>query len=177
MSRQQPPDDIGIAIRRYRQQRGWSLSELARRSGVSKSYIHEIERCRSQPTIAIIDSLAAALGVCVSDLLPRGGNYIALPFSGVLTELAAERRYQDQRWGVQNHRPEIWLTILGEEVGEANRETLQAWSIAASGSDRRRWLMHLQQLRQELLQVAAVAVAAVESLDRNELGGTYGEIS
>lgn len=71
----------------------------------------------------------------------------------VLNEVAVERARQDVKWGEQNHAPQKWLVILGEEFGESCR-----------GSCER----DLAQYRKELIQVAAVAVAAVESLDRNQ---------
>lgn len=62
-----------------------------------------------------------------------------------------ERRRQDTKWGVQDHLPEKWITILMEEVGEAAHGRLEG--------DRLNY-------REELVQVAAVAVAMIESLDR-----------
>lgn len=66
-------------------------------------------------------------------------------------ELVMERRRQDKKWGVQNHLPERWLTILLEEVGEAAHGRLE--------NDRANY-------REELVQSAAVIVAMIESLDR-----------
>lgn len=95
---------------------------------------------------------------------------------GVLRQVAAERALQDLRWGEQNH-PDgtglpgdaacavmaravcdrshkagrgTWRQILDEEVCEALAETDPA------------------RLRAELIQVAAVAVAWVEAIDRRE---------
>ena len=74
--------------------------------------------------------------------------------SVALLDLNTERKRQDQKWGEQNHEPMKWLAILGEEYGEAcaaildNREP-EPWRY-----------------RDELVQVAAVAVAAVEAFDR-----------
>ena len=85
----------------------------------------------------------------------------------ILSEVKRERERQDGKWGQQNHSPEVWLLILGEEVGEANRAALEA--LAPCGNpigDRREWLMAY---RKELVQVAAVAIAMIESVDRNEL--------
>lgn len=85
----------------------------------------------------------------------------------VFREVVRERLRQDELWGEQNHAPAIWLMVLGEEVGEATRDALEAW---VSGSE---WAgathTRLLRYRTELIQVAAVAVAMVESLDRNEL--------
>jgi NTP pyrophosphatase (non-canonical NTP hydrolase) len=69
----------------------------------------------------------------------------------LLHEIMDERDRQDTKWGVQNHDAYKWLAILGEEVGEVNR--------AALDGDK-------QNYREELIQVAAVAMAMVESLDR-----------
>jgi len=36
----------------------------------------------------------------------------------VFQEVAQERNAQDAKWGIQNHSPEKWLAIAGEEFGE-----------------------------------------------------------
>ncbi|NBE80329.1 hypothetical protein GVV04_04855 [Micromonospora sp. NEAU-HG-1] len=93
----------------------------------------------------------------------------------MLYEIARERSRQDVQWGEQNHpdgteesrwdkeaavraralcqhlaaRGELtWTAILSEEIAEAYAETDPA------------------KLREELIQVAAVAVAWVEAIDR-----------
>ena len=84
----------------------------------------------------------------------------------VLLAVHDERRKQIEKWGVQNHSPLEWMAILVEEVGEAQKEALEHhWAGIHYPNDPER----LNRLRMELIQVAAVAVAAVESLDRNEL--------
>jgi NTP pyrophosphatase (non-canonical NTP hydrolase) len=76
----------------------------------------------------------------------------------VLSEITHEREHQDAKWGVQNHSPIHWCAILGEEVGEVNKAALEAHF--AESND-------LSEYRKELIQVAAVAVAMIECLDRN----------
>jgi hypothetical protein len=94
--------------------------------------------------------------------------------AAVLAEVAAERARQDANWGEQNHRDGTggglmrtiaharrqttewhssigqltWHDILREEVAEADAETDPA------------------RLRTELIQVAAVACAWIEAIDR-----------
>jgi NTP pyrophosphatase (non-canonical NTP hydrolase) len=68
----------------------------------------------------------------------------------VLAEVAAERARQDHKWGEQNHEDAFWYLILGEEVGEVAKATLDS----------------VQELREELIQVAAVAVSWIEAIDR-----------
>lgn len=72
------------------------------------------------------------------------------PGSG-LPSVLAERQRQDAKWGEQNHPPGTWLVILMEEVGEASQAVLE---------------MDWNSYREEMVQVAAVALAAVESCDR-----------
>ena len=69
----------------------------------------------------------------------------------VLNEVATERRRQDAKWGEQNHHAGVWMLILTEEVGEAAKAALE---------------MHEADERAEYIQVAAVAVARVEAIDR-----------
>lgn len=65
-----------------------------------------------------------------------------------------ERLNQDKKWGLQDHDDGYWLAILTEELGEVATEI--------QNKDK-------QRLREELYQVAAVAVAWIEALDRKEL--------
>ncbi len=68
-------------------------------------------------------------------------------------EIEAERIRQYMKWGEQNHSPEKWMNILMEEVGEAAQAGLQK---------------RFADYREELVQVAAVALTAIESFDRNK---------
>lgn len=77
----------------------------------------------------------------------------------VLIEVELERRKQDEKWGEQNHNPADWLMILGEEFGEASKAALEAKFAHNDGG---------RSYRKELIQVAAVAVAMIESLDRGK---------
>lgn len=65
-----------------------------------------------------------------------------------------ERARQETRWGEQNHGQEKWLQILIEEVGEYTQACLDG---------------DMNHAKEEMVQVAAVALAIIESMDRNEL--------
>lgn len=82
----------------------------------------------------------------------------------VLEEVAEERARQDTRWGEQNHSVSVWYAILGEEVGEVGRAICDMKFKARPSEN----------YREELIQVAAVAVAMVESLDREKVGNYAG---
>lgn len=97
----------------------------------------------------------------------------------VLQEVLAERVRQDERWGEQNHPvhdPEdpAGVFLLGRSYAALEQE-----AKARFAAGRRSWaLVELEEVfealaaktpaeaRAEFIQVAAVAVAAVESIDR-----------
>lgn len=69
----------------------------------------------------------------------------------LLMEVLSERIKQEKKWGIQDHSRLKWNAILGEEFGEVSKAILE------NDSDG---------YRAELIQVAAVAIAAIESYDR-----------
>lgn len=61
---------IGKRIQDLRIKRGMSLSELAERAGVAKSYLSAIERMiQVNPSIQVLEKLASVLGIPVQQLL------------------------------------------------------------------------------------------------------------
>ena len=74
----------------------------------------------------------------------------------VINEVMLERQAQEAKWGVQNHDDFGWLPILAEEFGEV----ANSMNEMQPGSD----------IEYELIQVAAVAVAWIESRRRQGLG-------
>ena len=82
-----------------------------------------------------------------------------------IKSVVAERQHQDVRWGEQNHHPVYWMGILMEELGEAAKEAIE---LDLQKTDTARHEA-VHRLRAELVQLAAVAVAAVEYLDRKEV--------
>jgi transcriptional regulator with XRE-family HTH domain len=62
-------DYIGITVRRLRSDREFTLQALADESGVSKSYLGDIEKGRKNPTTDVIEAIAEALGVPARELL------------------------------------------------------------------------------------------------------------
>ncbi|MEU7749233.1 XRE family transcriptional regulator [Nonomuraea sp. NPDC049158] len=62
---------VGAQIRQRREQRGMSSAELARRAGLSKATLSQLEAGRGNPTIETLDALAIALRLPLTDLLAR----------------------------------------------------------------------------------------------------------
>lgn len=80
-------------------------------------------------------------------------------------DIHAERLRQNQKFGNQFGCSDWrWQAVLSEEVGEVAEATLD---LNDPGDDRERQdTTERQLLREELVQVAAVAVAWIETLDR-----------
>ena len=76
----------------------------------------------------------------------------------IFQQIKDERTRQDKKWGVQDHHPLEWCAILGEEVGEVQKAALET-HFKYKGDNPENY-------REELIQVAAVAVAMVECYDR-----------
>jgi transcriptional regulator with XRE-family HTH domain len=63
---EQAVSELGGKVAKLRAERGWSLQQLADRSGLSPAAIHKIEKSGMTPTIASLMKVAAALGKSVS---------------------------------------------------------------------------------------------------------------
>ena len=79
--------------------------------------------------------------------------------------IAMERIKQDIKWGEQNHNPERWLAILAEEFGEAGKAICELIPTSKRTYNKQ---VCLDNLEYELIQIAAVCVAWVECIRRNE---------
>lgn len=75
----------------------------------------------------------------------------------------AERNRQESLWGEQNHEPQYWVGILGEEFGEYCQAVNE--TVFASGKPHNKG--GTGNMICELTHVAAVAVQAIECLMRN----------
>ncbi|MBZ0297584.1 MAG: helix-turn-helix domain-containing protein [Anaerolineae bacterium] len=53
--------NVGEAIHQARRKRKWSLSTLARESGISRGYLHLVEKGESSPTLDKVECLAALM--------------------------------------------------------------------------------------------------------------------
>ncbi len=77
----------------------------------------------------------------------------------IIDEILAERERQDEKWGPDRTlHPLYWLAILTEEVGEAAKATIEPNPPRSIDTE----------MRREVVQVAASAVAWLEAMDRAE---------
>jgi len=64
------PENLGQRIHQLRQEKDMSLSELADKANVAKSYLSNVERnIQSNPSILFLEKIAEALGITMHDLL------------------------------------------------------------------------------------------------------------
>ncbi len=77
----------------------------------------------------------------------------------IIQEVIEERKRQNEKWGIQNHTPMEWIPVLTEEVGEVSKSALETYfgHVPYDNYDH---------YREELIHTAAVAIQAIESLDR-----------
>lgn len=86
-------------------------------------------------------------------------------------EILNERIRQNKKFtgsaiGVQYHNLHFWNSILVEEVGEVSKAALDA--TIAYQLDFARYPKEITHMRDELIQVAAVAVAMIERIDEHD---------
>jgi transcriptional regulator with XRE-family HTH domain len=62
---------LGSRVRIEREVRGWSLTELAKRSGVSRAMIYKVETGAASPTAMLLARLAGAFEMSMSTLMVR----------------------------------------------------------------------------------------------------------
>ncbi|MEU9914014.1 XRE family transcriptional regulator [Streptomyces sp. NPDC051001] len=60
---------LGARLAELRAERGWSLGELAERSGVSRSTLSRAERAETSPTASLLNRLCGVYGRTMSQLL------------------------------------------------------------------------------------------------------------
>mgnify|MGYP003446257930 FL=1 len=61
---------IGMRVKKIREQKNMTMSELAEKAGVAKSYLSSLERnLQKNPTIQFLEKVAAVLNVPVDSLL------------------------------------------------------------------------------------------------------------
>lgn len=69
---------LGTCIQRLRQEKGFTLSQLAAKTQISKSYLSHIERnIQSNPSIEVLMKIAFALEVDIQTLIMTKENEIS----------------------------------------------------------------------------------------------------
>lgn len=109
MSAAQKTREIGPQIQRLRKAEGWTLDDLARISGVSRSMLSQIERGQANPTLATVWALADAFKLDISELVVRAEGQREIAVSSAIQ--TPEMRSDDGRCTIRVLSP-------GESVGK-----------------------------------------------------------
>jgi transcriptional regulator with XRE-family HTH domain len=122
-----------------REARGWSLADLAERSGVSKAMISKVERGEASPTATLLGRLSGAFGLTMSTLLARAEHG-----GGRLSRAAEQPRWQDPATGYirQQVSPQsgLPLDLVRVELPAGARATFPASSYTFN----RHWIWLLK---------------------------------
>lgn len=85
---------IGLKVKFERERRGWSLTDFAENSGVSRAMIHKIERGESSPTATLLARLSGAFDMSMSQLLAETEAR-----TGILVRYEDQAVWQDPETG------------------------------------------------------------------------------
>jgi transcriptional regulator with XRE-family HTH domain len=133
---------ISARIRLERESRGWSLSELADRAGVSRAMIHKIERGDSSPTATLLARLSGAFGISMSTLIARAEMQ-----EGKLLRLANQPVWRDpQTHYLRRHvspRTDLPIDLVQVELPAGSDVPMPAlltrWHVSLSGCSPASW--------------------------------------
>lgn len=141
-------------IRLEREARGWSLAEVAQRSGVSKAMVSKIERGETSPTAALLARLAAAFDLTLAGLLVRVEQS-----AGRVSRAADQPIWRDPETGYVRRQvlalPDHPIELIEIELPAGKRVSLSASTYAFT---------------REAVWVQAGALTVVEGDERHLLG-------
>jgi len=116
---------VGARIRALREAMGFSLRDLAERSGVSAPMLSQVERGETSPTLAVAEKIAAGLELTLSQLLRLDeGEHVAVS--------RAEERRSYERGG---HRFEELTPPLPGQRADVSLHTLKAGATTGGPDD------------------------------------------
>jgi transcriptional regulator with XRE-family HTH domain len=116
---------VGPRIRALREAMGYSLRDLAERSGVSAPMLSQVERGETSPTLVVAEKIAAGLELTLSQLLRLDeGEHVAVSRAG------ERRRYE--RGG---HRFEELTPPLPGQRADVSLHTLRAGATTGGPGD------------------------------------------
>jgi transcriptional regulator with XRE-family HTH domain len=124
-------ETVGDRIKRFRQERGIKLTELAERAEISKGYLSSIEAGEGKrPSDEVLYRVADQLGVTINDLLGRR----------MLTETPGSSKALEE-FAAKHNLPEADIKMLAsiQFRGEQPR-TVERWEHIYSAIRGSRWI-------------------------------------
>jgi XRE family transcriptional regulator, regulator of sulfur utilization len=116
---------VGPRVRALREAMGFSLRDLAERSGVSAPMLSQVERGETSPTLAVAEKIAAGLELTLSQLLRLDeGEHVAV------SRAEGRRRYERR-----GHRFEELTPPLPGQRADVSLHTLRAGAATGGPGD------------------------------------------
>ena len=66
---------LGMRIKYLRSLKKWSQEDLALEANVNKNYLSDLERGERNPTIKVLEKIAKAFGISLSELFKGIGSF------------------------------------------------------------------------------------------------------
>lgn len=114
--------DYGAAILKLREERGMTREALAEASGVSPSYLSEVERGLKRPSTDVLAKLAEAFGMLPSQLLEHVESLSGTIRSGAVAALLSP--YERGKLAAAFDSSRLWARAESRVEGEALAELL-----------------------------------------------------
>ena len=129
---------VGARLRKLREERGWRLEDLARRTGLSKAYLSRLESGDRQPSLGALFAVAGAYGVPFSSLFepePEAENLVIIRASERKTQRGnglSYTRLSEGKWAF-NLQP-LRIVVSANREGEAiYQHEGEQWLYVLSG--------------------------------------------
>lgn len=87
--RRQHMDQVGPRLRQAREARGFSLREMARRIGVSPSFVSQVETGKASPSVGTLYSLVNELGLSLDEVMGDAQVIAAAPATSTTPAITA----------------------------------------------------------------------------------------
>lgn len=117
MDQQSPNIVIAATLRRERERAGLSLTELARRAGIAKSTLSQLESGSGNPSVETLWAIGVALGIPFSQLVAGPATGVQVIRSGAGPRLRSEQADFVGTLlsaGGRHARRDVYLIELGE---------------------------------------------------------------
>ena len=123
-----PDPSLALHLKALRQDRGWSLDTLARRSKTSRATLSRIENAGVSPTVEVLGRLCAAFGLAPSRVLmaTEDGFRPLIPFDDQL-------EWSDPETGLTRRAVSPQASALAGQIQECHLPPDTAISEPASG--------------------------------------------
>ncbi|HET7767771.1 MAG TPA: XRE family transcriptional regulator [Chloroflexota bacterium] len=104
---------LGLRVRSARERAGVTLREVARRTGLSPSFLSQLERDQVSPSIASLKQVATALGIRVADVLAEASSG-----EGVVVRRAERPVWKLARARYEQLSPSVPVEPMGRAAGD-----------------------------------------------------------